>query len=85
VSTCRLKRSDEDEAISQCPWANTPNQALEPAPSSLRCASASGRGSGPAFGAKSEEEQPKRALPNSDGVSEHRSDILWATSCIFLQ
>jgi hypothetical protein len=31
-----------------------PNQALEPTPYSLRCASASGRGSPPAFGLSTE-------------------------------
>jgi hypothetical protein len=38
-----------------------------------------------ACGVKSEEEQPKRALPIPGVVSEHRSDILWGTSCIFLK
>ena len=38
-----------------------------------------------AFGAKSEEEKPKRAFPSSGVVSENRSDILWDTSCIFLK
>jgi hypothetical protein len=33
---------------------------------------------------QSAEEQPKRALPGAGVALEHRSDILWDTSCIFL-
>jgi hypothetical protein len=77
----------------------TKQEGLEPCEGRLSCTvlrglgygnipwlpGASGNGSCLAFGAKSAEEQPKRALPGAGGALEHRSDILWDTSCIFLQ
>ena len=44
-----------------------PNHRLQPTPSSLRCAAASRRGSGPALGAKGAEKKT-RGKPLSQGV-----------------
>ncbi len=42
-----------------------PNKAVEPTPSSVRSAPASGRGSPLAFGARGAEEKPKASAPGS--------------------